>query len=82
MDPAIRPRHTKALLKLTKASRLYPECLVLKVIDMDPHPIAVGTFGDVFKGLLHNQVITVKTLRVIPSEYDECLKVTTIYTHL
>jgi hypothetical protein len=82
MDPAFRPRHIKALLTLTKASRLYPQCLVLKEIDMGPHPVAVGTFGDVFKGLLHDQVIAVKTLRVCPSDYDKCLKVTTIYIRL
>ena len=76
MDPAIRPRYTKALLRLTKASGLYPECLVHKGIDIDPYPVAVGSFGDVFRGQLHGQMVAVKIARVSLYDYDDRLKVT------
>ena len=86
MDPALRPRHIKALIKLSKASRLYPECLVLKGIDIGPYPVTIGTFGDVFKGQLYGRVVAVKALRFCSLDYSERLKVgpdrDTYKTHL
>src|SRR5882762_10619485 len=68
MDPAYRPRHVKALLKLSEASGLYPECLVLKGIEVGQQSVAVGGFGDVFKGRLYDRVVAVKALRICPSD--------------
>jgi hypothetical protein len=51
-------------MKLSKASGLYPECLVLKCVDMERDPVAVGGYGDVHKGLLQGEQIAVKVLRL------------------
>ena len=66
----------KALLKLSRASGLYPECLVLKDIAIEAHPVARGGYGDVYKGLLHGQEIAVKALRIYQdSDLAKLLKV-------
>lgn len=64
MDPHYKPRHIKALLHLSRASVLYPECLTLKAIEMEAHPVDGGSYGDVYKGLLHDKAIAVKVLKV------------------
>jgi hypothetical protein len=76
MDSASRPRHVKGLFKLSKASGLYPKCLILKAIDLEPHSVALGGFGDVYKGRLHGQVVAVKILRFSQSDLAKRLKVT------
>ena len=64
IDPQHKPRHIKALLKLSRASGIYPECLVLAGIEMDEHPVAQGGFGDVHKGQIHGKQFAVKVLRI------------------
>lgn len=64
IHPAYKPRHVKALVKLSRASGLYPECLVLEGVDIEGHPVARGGYGDVYIGLLHGKQIAVKVLRI------------------
>jgi hypothetical protein len=64
MDPAYKPHHVKAVMKLSMASGLYPQCLALKGIDIGEHPVARGGYGDVYMGLFHGEKIAVKALRI------------------
>ena len=83
MDPLHKPRHIKALLRLSRASGLYPECLALKGVKIEAHPVARGSYGDVFKGHLHGRVIAVKALRIYQTSYlAKLLKVTLDYKML
>lgn len=67
MEPQYKPRHVKALLKLCRASGLYPESLALKGIEMERHPVDNGGYGDVYKGQLHGRKIAIKALKVYQS---------------
>jgi hypothetical protein len=64
MELQHKSRHVKALLALSKISGLYPESLILKGIEMAPHPIVRGGFGDVYKGELDGQKVAVKMLKI------------------
>jgi hypothetical protein len=76
VEPQHKSRHVKALLKLSRASGLYPKCFVLQGIEIEPHPIARGGYGDVYKGLLHGREIAVKALRIYKtSDLVKLLKV-------
>ena len=52
ISSAQRRCHFEALIKLSQASGLYPECLTLGDIEMGEHPVVQGSYGDVHKGLL------------------------------
>jgi len=64
MDSRDRPRLVKALVQLSRASHLYPECLPLRGIEMGKIAVARGRFGDVYKGCLDWMQIAVKVLRI------------------
>lgn len=75
-DPKYKPHHVKALIKLSKASGLVPECLLLKGIEVDGGPVAAGGFGDVYKGKFQGQEIALKVLKVYQrSDMEKLLKV-------
>jgi len=63
MEPQYKPRHVKALVKLSQASGLYPECLTLKGVEIDALPVDGGSFVDVYRGRLNQTHIAVKVLR-------------------
>lgn len=67
----------KALIKLSRASGLYPECLFLKGIQIaGDSAVAEGGFGDVYKGQLGDQEIAIKVLKVYQkSDMQQLLKV-------
>jgi len=70
----------KALIKLSRASGLYPECLLLKGIEITGDPVAEGGFGDVYKGQLGDQEIAIKVLKVYQkSDMQQLLKVMVIF---
>ncbi|KAJ7100527.1 kinase-like domain-containing protein [Mycena epipterygia] len=72
---AYKRRHLKALIKLSRASRLYPECLTLTGVEIGDDPIAAGGFGDVFKGNFRGEKIAVKILRIFrDKDMDGLLK--------
>lgn len=80
MESRYKPRHVKALLKLSRASGLYPECLALKGIEMERHPVDSGGYGDVYKGMLRGRAIAVKALKIYQtSDLTALLKVTLAY---
>jgi serine/threonine protein kinase len=76
IDPAYKPRHVKPLIRLSRASRLYPECLVLKGLEIEGDPVAWGSFADVHKGRLRGNEVAIKVLKVYErSDMDKLLKV-------
>jgi hypothetical protein len=76
IDAAYKLRHIETLIRLSRASGLYPECLVLKGINIEGNAVAGGTFGDIYKGHLGDQTIAVKVLRAFTaSDRDHLLKV-------
>ena len=80
VNPALRRHHVKALIKLSGATGLYPECLVLKGIEIIGDTVGGGGFADIFKGQLRDQEIAVKVLRVYhKSDIEKLLKVTLKY---
>ena len=80
VDPALRRRHVKALIRLSGATGLYPECLVLKGVEIIGDAVGGGGFADIFKGRLRDQEIAVKVLKVYQkSDIEKLLKVTLKY---
>lgn len=65
ISPVHKYWHVKALIKLSRASGRYPECLVLKDVEMDENPVTSGGFGDIYKGRLKGQRIAVKVLKIL-----------------
>jgi len=53
----------KALIKLSRNSGYYPECLVLKGVQLGDL-VTSGGYGDVYKGHLKGQLIAVKVLKI------------------
>jgi hypothetical protein len=75
VDPALKRRHVKALIRLSGSTGLYPECLDLKGIKIIGDAVG-GGFADVFKGRLWDQNIAVKVLKVYQkSDIEKLLKV-------
>jgi len=64
MDPIQKSRFVKALIRLSCASGLYPECLVLSGMKIKGDAVAGGGFGDVYKGSFKGYEIAVKVLKV------------------
>jgi hypothetical protein len=77
IDPSIKHFHAGALIGLSRASGLYPECIVLKDIQFTGgRAVAAGGFGEVWKGLCQSQEIAVKVLKVFESsDMTKLLKV-------
>jgi predicted unusual protein kinase regulating ubiquinone biosynthesis (AarF/ABC1/UbiB family) len=76
IDLAHRHQYVDVLLRLSRASRLYPESFILKGIEILGHPVAAGGFADVYKGRLRGQEIAIKVLRVYQkTDVDTLLKV-------
>ena len=76
MDPLIRLRHVRALIKLSRKSLLYPECMNLSDISIDGDPFASGSFGDIHKGMFRGEDIAVKVLKIFKtSDMDKLLRV-------
>ena|SRR5882762_2419391 len=77
LDVSLKHLHTSALLKLSRTSGLYPECMMLKGLELSGNSaIDGGGFGDIWKGLFKGQEIAVKILRIFSqSDKDKILKV-------
>ena len=83
VDPALKRCHVKALIRLSRATGLYPECLVLNDIEIIGDAIGTGGFADIFKGRLWDQEIAVKVLKVFQkSNIEKLLKVMLKYAIL
>ncbi|KAJ7824652.1 kinase-like domain-containing protein [Mycena leptocephala] len=55
---------SKALLRLSRASGLHPTCFTLSGLEKVGQQVAAGAFGDIFKGLVENQCVSVKVMRL------------------
>ena len=76
VDRALKRRHVKALIRLSEATGLYPECLVLDRVEIIGDAVGGGGFADIFKGRLLDQEIAVKVLKVYQkSDIEKLLKV-------
>ena len=55
-----------ALLRLSKVSKLYPECLTITDLERDDEvlPGDSGRFGEIFKGRSRDQAICLKVIKV------------------
>lgn len=76
IDSMYKSRHRTALIKLSRASGLYPECLTLKELEIKGDPVAGGGFGDIYRGKLGDEEAAIKVLRVFEkSNMTKLLKV-------
>ncbi|KAJ6531271.1 kinase-like domain-containing protein, partial [Mycena capillaripes] len=63
----------KALLRLSRASGLHPRCFALPELQKVGHQVAAGGFGDLWKGLVRGQSVSVKVMRVLQNARVETL---------
>ncbi|KAJ7651364.1 hypothetical protein FB45DRAFT_859919 [Roridomyces roridus] len=63
-DAAVRHLILKGLLRLSTKSGLHPRCFVLSDIQTMGHQMAAGGFGDVYKGEVLGEIVSVKVMRV------------------
>ncbi|KAJ7279584.1 kinase-like domain-containing protein [Mycena rebaudengoi] len=59
---------SKALLKLSRKCGLHPTCFSLSELKKMGHQIAGGGFGDVWRGLVGDQTVAVKSVRIFLEE--------------
>ena len=65
-----------ALLRLSKLSKLYPECLTITDLERDDDVLDSGRFGEIYKGRSRNQAICLKIIKVNRNtEIKQLLKV-------
>lgn len=66
-----------AIFRLSRESGSFPECLFLKDIKMlGRDPVAAGQFGEVWKGQVCGQEISIKVLKIyVKSDVEQFLKV-------
>ncbi|KIJ97720.1 hypothetical protein K443DRAFT_236688 [Laccaria amethystina LaAM-08-1] len=53
-----------ALLRLSRSSELYPECLTITDLERDDYALDSGRFGEIYKGRSRNQAICLKIIKV------------------
>jgi len=76
LDPPRKKQFVRALIKLTRSSSCYPECVVMRdVVKNGDTPVARGGFGDVWKGVLQGHDIAIKEIRVNATDLSRILKV-------
>ncbi|KAJ7121957.1 hypothetical protein C8R43DRAFT_48929 [Mycena crocata] len=73
LDARIRPVILNALLKLSTRAGRHPRCFALSDLQLDTHPVAAGSFGDVYKGLIHGETVSVKVMRIYQEDDVEAL---------
>ncbi|KAJ7795792.1 kinase-like domain-containing protein [Mycena olivaceomarginata] len=63
-ESSARPRLSKALERLSRASGLHPTCFPLTGLQKIGQQVAAGGFGDIWKGLVGGQSVSVKIMRL------------------
>ncbi|KAJ6457914.1 kinase-like domain-containing protein [Mycena sanguinolenta] len=61
---AVKPLIFKALLRLCRTSGLHPRCLALSGLQKVGQQVTGGAFGDIWKGLVNEQSVCVKIMRI------------------
>jgi hypothetical protein len=66
-----------AIVKLSKKSGLYPQCLILRGVQkLGQDAVAGGSFGDIWKGEVDGHIIAIKVMRTFgASDVTRFLKV-------
>ncbi|KAJ7810758.1 kinase-like domain-containing protein [Mycena olivaceomarginata] len=67
----VRPLLLQALLRLSRASGLHPRCFVLPELQKIGQQVAAGGFGDIWKGLVCGQTVSVKIMRIFQDSHVE-----------
>ncbi|KAF9258857.1 kinase-like protein, partial [Marasmius fiardii PR-910] len=63
------------MVKLSKSSGLYPECLTIKNVKrVGEQPIGWGAYGDVWKGKAEEQLVCLKAIRTFSSDEQNLRK--------
>jgi hypothetical protein len=77
MNTSLKCFHLGALIKLSRASGLFPECMVLKGIELvGKAAMDGGSYGDIWKGMLGGQGVAVKVLKIYQkSDKEKLLRV-------
>ncbi|KAJ7235046.1 kinase-like domain-containing protein [Mycena rebaudengoi] len=65
---ASRPLLFKALIRLSRASGLHPRCFPLTGLQKVGKQVAAGGFGDIWKGLVRGQHVSVKVMRLFQQD--------------
>ncbi|KIM87647.1 hypothetical protein PILCRDRAFT_287169 [Piloderma croceum F 1598] len=63
-DPALKLCIVHLLIKLSRASGLYPRSLVLEGVTRNDYPIARGGYGEVHRGEFQGREVAVKVLKI------------------
>ncbi|KAF7360262.1 Protein kinase domain-containing protein [Mycena venus] len=69
-----RPRLFKALVRLSHKSELHPTCFPLRDLQLIGHQVAAGAFGDIWRGLVHGQSVSVKIMRLFGDEVTAAIQ--------
>ncbi|KAK7026364.1 kinase-like domain-containing protein [Favolaschia claudopus] len=64
----IQPFLFKAMLRLSRASGLYPRCFTLTGLQKIGKQVAGGGYGDIWKGLLRGQSVCIKMMRIFQKD--------------
>ncbi|KAF8150324.1 kinase-like domain-containing protein [Mycena galopus ATCC 62051] len=67
----VKPLICKALLRLSRASRLYPRCFTLTGLQKVGQQVDGRGFGDIWKGLVHGHSVCVKIMRIFQNDCVE-----------
>ncbi|KAJ7797931.1 kinase-like domain-containing protein [Mycena olivaceomarginata] len=68
-----KPSIFEALLRLSRASGLHPQCLPLLGLQKVGQQLAGGGFGDIWKGLVRGQSVCVKIMRIFDNSTVEAV---------
>ena len=73
----LRSKILSAMIRLSRKSGLYPNCLVLNnVTKVGNHPVAAGGFGEIWQGVIVNQMACLKVVKIYgDSDIYQLLKV-------
>ncbi|THU76645.1 hypothetical protein K435DRAFT_704397, partial [Dendrothele bispora CBS 962.96] len=74
--PKLRSKILHAIIRLSDKSGLYPNCLALEnVTKVGNHPVAAGGFGEIWKGLIGEQIACLKVIKIYgDSDVQKLLK--------
>lgn len=72
---------TTAIVRLSRASGLYPSCLIVRgVRKIGDSAVTAGSFGDVWKGEMQGHIVAIKELKVYEqSDIEKILKVCLVF---